>query len=306
MAKQKGAKKNPNHRPNVGAKLKQALIKEAGFKCANPGCPNALVELHHIKEWHVYKRHDQGDMIAICPTCHSHAHHGRLNIDDATIRSWKRIPRTKQPRGHIYIEPSKRVSIVLGTLLFTSDQVGPRSTTVFELSSHNRLGFRVAGTDIIHLSLSVSDSSGRLVLEVVDGHVNHSTEPSIQYESRPGRVRVTAPATTDYLPDEVVSQCFGPNCPAQLDNGRFTIVDVEVMEPGKVRVQGVWVEGNRGIVVGRGMLSITTNGADGKLGFVHFAGYQDHRGDGGIATINLTGPITQESMFSLLFRRPEM
>jgi len=43
---------NPSRTPQVA--LKKLLIEEAGYKCANPGCSNRLIEIHHIKEWSIY------------------------------------------------------------------------------------------------------------------------------------------------------------------------------------------------------------------------------------------------------------
>ena len=49
---------------NVPKPLKAQLIKDAGDKCANPGCSNWRVYLHHIKHWAVYKTHDGEHMIS--------------------------------------------------------------------------------------------------------------------------------------------------------------------------------------------------------------------------------------------------
>jgi hypothetical protein len=284
----KSAKSKSNYRPRVPADIKEALVREAGYKCANPGCPNTRVELHHIKEWHVYRTHDEVDMIAICPTCHSHVHYGKLRIDDATIRNWKQITRSRFTRGHIYVEPGPRAKILLGAILFEHGANPPQTTTVFQLSRNNQVGFRLAEGDIVQLNLTVADVSGRVVLRVVEGHVEHAAEEPIRYESRPGRVHVTAPATADYLPDWVtagyrvsipsphdpslVLSRHDPSLGGLIEDGRFTVVDIEVRSPGIVEVRGVWAEDRRAVVVTRSGFAVSLNG---EAGFSNFTSDRD-------------------------------
>jgi hypothetical protein len=71
----------------VPKSLKAQLIKQAGDKCANPGCSNWRVHLHHIQHWAVYKTHDGKHMIAICPSCHDAVH--TSGIDDEMLYRWK-------------------------------------------------------------------------------------------------------------------------------------------------------------------------------------------------------------------------
>src|SRR5262249_4117526 len=136
-------KTKTNYRSKVSPDIKLALYLEAGNKCANPGCPNVMVEFHHIQQWHVYQTHDQAHMIAICPTCHSHAHYGQLKIDDETIRSWKAIDRPPSTRGHIYVEPGEECRILLGSIYVTNGPSNPQGLIVFNLSQNNQLSFRV-------------------------------------------------------------------------------------------------------------------------------------------------------------------
>jgi hypothetical protein len=94
------------YRPKIKRTVKEALIKKAGGKCANPGCPNVLTEIHHIKEWCVYKSHNPSYMIAICPSCHDSVTRGGLRINDETLYRWKTISRALQTASHyIYLEP---------------------------------------------------------------------------------------------------------------------------------------------------------------------------------------------------------
>lgn len=109
-------------RPNVPRETKRALIREAGGKCANPGCPNRLIELHHIQRWAVYRTHDAEHMIAVCPTCHENVERGSLLISDETLYEWKKIVRRKAAaRGHIYVEPGDQAKLLLGSIAVSGE-----------------------------------------------------------------------------------------------------------------------------------------------------------------------------------------
>jgi hypothetical protein len=85
-----------------------------------PGCPNQLVEIHHIHEWHVYQTHDASHMIAICPSCHDAVDRGSLQISDDELYRWKGIDRKEAlSTGHIFIEPGEAPRLLLGSLVVT-------------------------------------------------------------------------------------------------------------------------------------------------------------------------------------------
>ena len=119
------------YRPKVPVDIKRSLISEAGNKYANPGCPNRLIEIHHAREWCIYKSHDEPHMIAVCPSCHDSITRGNLRSDDQTLYRWKSIHHKPDPASHIYLEPSEDVpKIVLGTISVESET----NFVVFELS----------------------------------------------------------------------------------------------------------------------------------------------------------------------------
>src|SRR5258708_3578759 len=174
------AQKKISYRPRVPLPIKLALYRDAGQKCANPGCPNTMLELHHINEWHIYQTHSQADMIAVCPTCHGQAHRGQLVIDDETIRRWKGIHRSASVRGHIYVEPGDISRVLLGCVYVTNGLTLDSGMTVFALSERNQLRFRVVDGDIMLLNLTVTDAAGHELVRVVDGHLKHGAKEPVQ------------------------------------------------------------------------------------------------------------------------------
>ncbi len=42
-------------RQKIKPVIQRQIIEEAGNKCANPGCTNWRVHLHHIEHWAIYR-----------------------------------------------------------------------------------------------------------------------------------------------------------------------------------------------------------------------------------------------------------
>ncbi len=230
--------------------MKLNLVKEAGMKCANPGCSNYRTHIHHIQEWHVYRTHNKDHMIAICPSCHDAVHHGKLSIEDATVYRWKEIKRTELNRDIIYIEPSKPTKILLGSIAATGDS----GLIVFELSAHNRLSFRLVDEDIFFLNLVVTNRSGLEVIKIVDNHVKYLNDENLQYERRPGRLCLSIPISEEFIPDWALTRIRREDSKYAI-NGQLILLDVEVLEPGLARVQGIWTEGEKAIIITKEFIS---------------------------------------------------
>ena len=223
------------HRTNIPPKLKQRLVDDAGGKCANPGCASFRTHIHHINEWAVYATHDEKHMVAICPTCHDAVHNGPLLVDDETVRRWKRATRAKPPRDHVYVEPGELSKLLLGTIAIT----GQSGVSAFELGPSTRLSFKLVDADVMLLDLAISTTTGAEVLRVVDGHVRHQAEEPVVYERIPGHVRVSAPTSDEFMPAWALQQ-LRVHEPDFASDGTLPLLDLEVLEPGLVRVQGIW------------------------------------------------------------------
>jgi hypothetical protein len=267
-------------RTNVPPKLKEELREQAGGKCANPGCPATRTHLHHINEWAVYETHDGEHMIAICPNCHDDVHHGQLVITDETVYAWKHIKRIPNRRDLVYVDPGESSKFLLGTIAVT----GESGVTVFELGDSTKLGFTVKDGDIMLVNLAVSTIAGDEVLRVVDGHVRHEAVDPVTYERVQGHSRVTAPLSEDFMPGWAVRKLRQAE-PAFASDGRLTLLDLEVLEPGLVRVQGVWATQDQPYLV-----AVTTE----RLAFLHpgLPAPLALVGDGPDSCLGYEGPIT--------------
>jgi hypothetical protein len=270
-------------RPNVPAATKRALIREAGRKCANPGCANRLVELHHIRKWAVYRTNDAEHMIALCPACHENVERGGLLISDEILYAWKRIVRRDAgARGHIYVEPGDQAKLLLGSVAVSGEDAG---LLVFELSENNRLSFALRDGEIVLLNLAVADRRGRELVKVVDGHVLMLDGDTATFEQRPGRVSVTVPMHGRYLARRAVEMVRVQE-PTFAETGVLTMLDLEVIEPGLVRVQGIWTRGLDAVVITRERLAFVSMRPERTQPISVI-------GDGaGVSELHYTGPIT--------------
>jgi hypothetical protein len=64
------------------------VLTEAGYRCAVPTCRNILaIDLHHMEEVSEGGGNAQGNLLALCPTCHALFHRGTYSRD--SIYAWK-------------------------------------------------------------------------------------------------------------------------------------------------------------------------------------------------------------------------
>lgn len=262
--------------------LKLQLIREAGEKCANPGCSNWRAHIHHIKQWAIYKAHNAGDMIAVCPSCHDAIHHGRLGIDDEVLYQWKGISRPAAPSAtHVYIEPAPKQLLKLLTGTIALSTVNDRKI-VFELSNNNHLGVRVLDGDILQVSSRLHDQSDTEVLRVIENHVKVKRDVAISFEAQAGHVRITVPATEKYVPAWVVDRMRVQE-PSFAQEGRIVALDLEVQKPGVIRVQGFWPANTSAIVITKERMAFCDVMRQGPISLI---------GAGEESVLMFAGPVT--------------
>lgn len=231
-----------------------SLVKEAGMKCANPGCYNYRTHIHHIQEWHVYQTHNKDHMIAVCPSCHDAIHHSKLRIKDETVYRWKGIKRAKVNQSYIYVEPGNHPKILLGSIAITSHS----DFSVFELSSTNQLNFCLIDKEILHINLKVTTISGLEVIRVIANHVTYADNILVHYEQRPGRFCLTGPPSEEFIPRWALNRFRHKQDVNYATNGNLTLLELEVLEPGLVKVQGVWAEDHFAVIITENLMAFDT------------------------------------------------
>ena len=245
------ARKRKRIKASVIAKIK----KEAGGKCANPGCHNIRTDIHHIKEWAVYQTNDERILVAVCPSCHDAIHHGAITIDDETLLQWKSFKRPSTPLvSHLFVEPANVVTLRTGMISITSKKSG---VTVFRLSDNHRLGFRIIGGDLFIANLVVSDLAGNVKIDITDNYIRVVDHSSITVSRIPGRVIVTSPEPSLFLTTETVNKMRIKESD-YLSNGVLTLLDIKVTGPGRVTVAGCWSSQEKSVIITDKYLSLIT------------------------------------------------
>jgi hypothetical protein len=220
-------------------------------------------------------------MIAICPSCHDAVDRGRLHISDDDLYRWKGIDRSDSlATAHIFIEPGEAPRLLLGS--FTVE--GESGLVVFDFAERHRLSFALRDGDIMLLNLKISDPEGRLLIDVVDGYVRQR-DPNVDFRTRPGAIRVPAGLDSPFIPCWVRSTLVNEN-PRWLAES-LPLLALNVIDRGLVRVQGMWFDSDRGVIITPELFS-----------FVSRAGSRSLAGSGEQTRIHYVGPLGA-SMFEI-------
>jgi hypothetical protein len=77
-------------RKSLPVDIRNRVLHEAGYKCANPVCRTILTfEIHHLDPLADGGSDSADNLIALCPNCHTLHHKGVIAI--ASLRAWKSI-----------------------------------------------------------------------------------------------------------------------------------------------------------------------------------------------------------------------
>ncbi|MBV7569649.1 HNH endonuclease [Pseudomonas sp. PDM27] len=231
---------------SIPRKTRERLLYEAGGICANPGCGNSRVEIHHIQQWAIYKSHDSSHMIAVCPTCHDACHSGNLKISDDVLYLWKGLPIERDyAEGNIFVPSAHVTKLSMGTITLQKDNKG--DIFVFNISNQNQLQFSEKN-GYLRVSAKLTDEAGHTILEVTDNNIKVHLDKDANLEQRPGIFKVTVPTRKLYLPAHALYQMRQVK-PDYGQDDSIIALELEVMKAGQVRVQGFWPKGNGALVV---------------------------------------------------------
>lgn len=224
-------------RSKIGTLKKKQLISEAGGKCANPGCSAWRVHIHHIKQWSVYKTHDNKHMIAVCPNCHDQIHNGSIRFSDEELYKWKEFSRTSDyVRGHIYVEPNDKHKIIFGSVSFTTTN---NSVVLFDSKNGGHLGYRVLDEDTVLVNARLLDSNGRELIRVHENNIKHRVSDGLSLIVAPGRVVLKSTALYNYASRRLVS--FAEKTyPDFFKTVPLDLLDIAVLAPGVLKVRCIF------------------------------------------------------------------
>lgn len=78
-------------REAIPSKLKRIILVEAGHRCAIPTCRFPTTELAHIEPYAIVKKHEENNLIALCPNCHTRYDKGEIDKKSMLIYKNKLI-----------------------------------------------------------------------------------------------------------------------------------------------------------------------------------------------------------------------
>jgi len=233
-------------------------------------------------EWAVYKAHDAEHMIAVCPSCHDEIHHGSLSLSDETLYRWKQIDRVnKRPDASIFVESALRNKLLAGTICLESNNA---AQTVFKFSNGNALSFKVLDGDLLRLDLTVRSLSGREIVRVVDNVVRSSYDKIVSFEYRAGKASLLIDDSREFVPEWLVPK-MRKHEPEYATGGKILAVDLEVIRPGLVRVQGCWPDNDKAVVITERAISFCSAGLERPVSIA---------GGGETTTLLFDGAVTRD------------
>jgi hypothetical protein len=184
-------------------------------------------------------------MIAVCPSCHDAIHYGKLRISDEDLYTWKNLSRPKRPDvAHVSVDPAGKLDLVLGSISLSSAN---SEQMIFSLANGSFLKIRLLDREWLQVSTRLMSTAGVEVLRVIENNVRVNRAEGVDFDFRPGMARIEVPNTVDYLPRWVIEQVrhryttFGAN-------ERLTALEIKVVGPGRVSLQGFWAS-PEGVVV---------------------------------------------------------
>jgi 5-methylcytosine-specific restriction endonuclease McrA len=84
------SKGNIAKRKRIPIEVKQLVLHEGGYKCANPSCRTILtLDIHHLVPVSEGGPNTPENLLALCPNCHSLYHNE--TIPAQSIKAWKMI-----------------------------------------------------------------------------------------------------------------------------------------------------------------------------------------------------------------------
>jgi hypothetical protein len=215
-------------------------------------------------------------MIAVCDACHDAIHRGDMRIMDDDLYRWKAVPtRAKVP--HVYVEPSDDPAFLLGTV--SVHGTGNQGVVVFELSRSQRLEFALVDGDIVLLNLGIHPHKHKPLLKVVDGYVK-LLDANLDYKVVPGHLCVAGSLMSTWVPQWARELLIDKD--PLIGIAGLPLLDLQVEEPGLVRVQGVWIDEDVGFVITEQALWVLERGPRLATGIV---------GDGKESALYVVGPV---------------
>jgi 5-methylcytosine-specific restriction endonuclease McrA len=90
MGRHKTTTKKKTARTKIPSDIRQLVLHEAGYHCANPNCRTVLtLDIHHIEYVSQEGSNEPSNLLPLCPNCHALHHSGVISLN--SVRTWKML-----------------------------------------------------------------------------------------------------------------------------------------------------------------------------------------------------------------------
>lgn len=147
------------------------------------------------------------------------------------------------PEEQRTMQDARILKVQLGSIYATTEQ---RSLSC-RFTEYNKVLFRIENDSIFLGDVEIKTLNGRRVLRIFNNQ-RRPTSEQVQYQYQPRHVHVSAPLDPIFLPAWAL-ESVRHHLPSYATDGRVTLLDMQLVGPNIVKMQGVWMSRDRGVVV---------------------------------------------------------
>lgn len=203
MQKVSTLRNDPGVRPRIPTGVARAVRQRCGFGCVICGMP--LYEYEHMYEWATVKRHVASEMTLLCNQHHREKTNGLLSKEYMFWANANPINKQGQSKPYLFHAQPANIGVQIGSNLIEYNGQDAKATMIaISIAQVPILWFKFEH-GVMLMSLSLYDSSDKLVLSIRENELVYSSEPwDITLEGKTLTVRAAAR-------DTMLALTFAPN-----------------------------------------------------------------------------------------------
>jgi hypothetical protein len=144
----------------------------------------------------------------------------------------------------------------------------PNQIIVFDLPNKNRLVLKVIDEDILSLDASICLSNEENIFKMTNNVIKYKKNDGIEVRRRTGKFQlILSGEALKMIPNWIINQHLLSGSD-YFATSEYKLIDIEVIEPGLVKIQGIWMDQETAIVVSPTNLSFINKNAFGTMHLV--------------------------------------
>lgn len=167
---------------NIPQNIKRKVRKASYYGCIR--CGNPIVDYHHIEQFSEVKKHEENNIVLLCPNCHREATIGTYFKEK--VYKDKRNPfnkKTKNIHNQLILQSFSKMVLKLGTNQFQNTPV------IIKAFNQNILYFNIDEDGDALLNAVFYDNQNNLIAKIVDNEwIAYIDENLWDIEYKPGHL----------------------------------------------------------------------------------------------------------------------